>query len=76
MHKLSPPWEGPFIISKALGNGSYYLIDAREEESSSKLEQETKHPWNINLLRPFLHLAFCKQDIFLMINKIKPVPPT
>ena len=27
-HKLSAPWEGPFIISKVLGNGSYYLIDA------------------------------------------------
>ena len=27
-HKLSSPWEGPFIISKALGNNSYYLIDA------------------------------------------------
>src|SRR4051812_24513224 len=25
--KLSPPWEGPFIISKALLNGSYYLVD-------------------------------------------------
>ena len=29
-HKLSPPWEGPFIISKALLNGSYYLVDNRE----------------------------------------------
>jgi hypothetical protein len=29
-HKLSPPWEGPFVISKALLNGSYYLIDIRE----------------------------------------------
>ena len=29
MHKLSPPWEGPFIVSKALHNDSYYLIDAR-----------------------------------------------
>ena len=28
MHKLSPPWEGPFIISQALPNDSYYLIDA------------------------------------------------
>ena len=27
-HKLSDPWEGPFVISKALGNESYYLIDA------------------------------------------------
>src|SRR3954462_6130954 len=24
MHKLSPPWEGPFVISKNLHNGSYY----------------------------------------------------
>jgi hypothetical protein len=29
-HKLSPPWEGPFIISKALLNGSYYLVDICE----------------------------------------------
>uniref|UniRef100_A0ACD5ZI19 Uncharacterized protein n=1 Tax=Avena sativa TaxID=4498 RepID=A0ACD5ZI19_AVESA len=38
LHKLSPPWEGPFIIkgpfiiSKALLNGSYYLVDNRELE--------------------------------------------
>ena len=24
MHKLSPPWEGPFVVSKNLHNGSYY----------------------------------------------------
>ena len=53
MHKLSPPWEGPFIISKNLENDSYYLIDAREAESSNKSEQETKRSWNINLLHPF-----------------------
>ena len=29
MHKLSPPWEGPFVVSKNLHNGSYYLIDIR-----------------------------------------------
>ena len=27
MHKLSSPWEGPFVVSKNLHNGSYYLID-------------------------------------------------
>ena len=31
MHKLTPPWEGPFIVSKKLHNGSYYLVDVREE---------------------------------------------
>ena len=27
MHKLSPPWEGPFVVRKNLNNGSYYVID-------------------------------------------------
>ena len=27
MHKLCPPWEGPFVVSKNLHNRSYYLID-------------------------------------------------
>ena len=54
-HKLSVPWEGPFIISKVLGNYSYYLIDAqkpraRKEDDSGK---ETERPWNANLLRRF-----------------------
>jgi hypothetical protein len=29
-HKLSPPWEVPFIISRALHNNAYYLIDAQK----------------------------------------------
>ncbi|KAK1618335.1 hypothetical protein QYE76_023852 [Lolium multiflorum] len=29
-HKLQSPWEGPFVISKVLHNGSYYLVDFRE----------------------------------------------
>ena len=44
---------GPFFVSKVLGNGSYYLIDIREANKSSKSEEETKRPWNISLLRPF-----------------------
>ena len=49
-HKLSAPWEGPFIISKVLGNDSYYLIDAprpraRKRDDSGK---ETERPWNAN----------------------------
>ena len=41
MHKLSPPWEGPFIISRVLGNDSYYLVDARKEDDDddSKLAE-------------------------------------
>ena len=55
VHKLSPPWEGPFIISRALHNDSYYLIDAQEPKDGVKdtSDEETKRPWNVALLRPF-----------------------
>jgi hypothetical protein len=26
MHKLSPPWEGSFVVSRVLGNDSYYQM--------------------------------------------------
>ena len=44
MHKLSPPWEGPFVVSKNLNNGSYYLIDIREHNKSRTSEEETNSP--------------------------------
>ena len=55
MHKLSPPWEGPFIISKALKNDAYYLIDAQEPDryGVDRAGDESKRPWNVSLLRPF-----------------------
>ena len=53
MHKLSPPWEGPFVVSKNLHNGSYKLIDVREHKDSRKSEEETRRLWNIALLRPY-----------------------
>lgn len=59
MHKLSPPWEGPFIISKNLHNGSYYLMDAREDalinttSTTRKPLEEAPRPWNIAHLQPY-----------------------
>ena len=53
VHKLSPPWEGSFVVSKNLYNGSYYLIDVREHKDSCKSEEETRRPWNIAQLRPY-----------------------
>ena len=55
MHKLSSPWEGPFIVSKALLNDAYYLIDAQEPKKGKMdmSDEETKRPWNVALLRPF-----------------------
>ena len=52
-HKLSPPWEGTFVVSKNLNNRSYYLIDVREHKDSRKSEEETRRPWNIAQLRPY-----------------------
>ena len=55
MHKLSPPWEGPFIVSKALKNDAYYLVDAQEPDQYGvdRAGDESKRPWNVSLLRPF-----------------------
>ena len=54
-HKLSAPWEGPFIVSKALGNDSYYLIDAQKPRARKRDDsgKELERPWNANLLRRF-----------------------
>ena len=64
-HKLAPVWEGPFIISKAMKNGSYYLVDTWDDEKDPKKKNrkrkrnidveldETNRPWSIQQLRPF-----------------------
>ena len=54
-HKLSPPWEGPFIVSKVLKHDAYYLIDAQEPDQYGvhRAGDESKRPWNVSLLRPF-----------------------
>ena len=43
MHKLSPPWERPFVVSKNLNNGSYYLIDVREHADLSRKRRPAGH---------------------------------
>ncbi|XP_051229429.1 uncharacterized protein [Lolium perenne] len=53
MHKLSPPWEGPFAISRVLGNDAYYLTDVRKNDKGEPLTREVERPWNVNLLRRF-----------------------
>ena len=60
MQKLSPPWEGPFVVSRNLHNGSYYLVDAREKSEytndtmhSTKSLEGREQPWNITQLHPY-----------------------
>ena len=53
MDKLSPPWEGPFVVSKNLNNESCYLIDVRDHKDSRTSEEETRRSWNIAHLRPY-----------------------
>ena len=55
-HKLSSPWEGPFIVSKALCDcNAYYLINARKTNKRKRdtASEETTRPWNAELLRLF-----------------------
>ncbi|KAK1642902.1 hypothetical protein QYE76_060707 [Lolium multiflorum] len=59
------PWEGPFVVSKVLHNGSYYLVDWElkdrpanwhrkcKREDPDDIYDETDRPWNIAQLRPF-----------------------
>jgi hypothetical protein len=44
-HKLTPPWEGPFIIAKVLKPGTYKLANDQGEVYSNA--------WNIQQLRRF-----------------------
>jgi hypothetical protein len=44
-HKLTPPWEGPFIIGKILKPGTYKLANDQGEVYSNA--------WNIQQLRRF-----------------------
>ena len=45
MHKLSSPWEGPFIIKAVTQPGSYRLCDMDE--------RDVPNSWHIDLLRHF-----------------------
>ena len=69
-HKLSPPWEGPFVVSKNLHNGSYYLIDIREHKDSRKSEEETRRPWNIAQLRPYYTGATGSRGVHIFLSHV------
>jgi hypothetical protein len=44
-HKLTPPWEGPFVIAKVLKPGTYKLANSQGEVYNNA--------WNIRQLRRF-----------------------
>ena len=44
-HKLLSPWEGPFIITKVIGPGTYKLI--------TEDRKEVNNTWHISQLRRF-----------------------
>ena len=52
LHKLSSPWEGPFVVSRALSNNAYYIIDMREprKDKGDTSYNETERPCNVDLL--------------------------
>ena len=46
VHKLTSPWEGPFIIAEVIGGGAYRLKDPKTDEL-------IHNPWNAAQLRRF-----------------------
>ena len=55
-HKVSSPWEGPFIVSRTLHDrNAYYLIDARKLKKRKRdiASEEMTRSWNAELLCPF-----------------------
>ena len=46
-HKLSPPWEGPYMVTEVIRPGTYRLKD----DNGNVLT----HTWNIEQLRRFFH---------------------
>ena len=44
-HKLTPPWEGPYIVAKVLKPGTYKLANEKGEILNNA--------WNIEQLRRF-----------------------
>src|SRR4051812_36623037 len=46
VHKLSPQWEGPFIVSEVIGGGAYRLKNPKPDEYVG-------NPWNVANLRLF-----------------------
>ena len=54
-HKLTPPWEGPFVIAKVLKPGTYKLANNQGEIYGNA--------WNIKQLR-----RFYPQDVFKVVH--------
>jgi hypothetical protein len=52
-HKLSPPWEGPFIIHEVLRPGTYKI---KYEDG-----RVVTNAWNIKHLHPVLPLGKCSE---------------
>src|SRR5215216_6209517 len=45
-HKLAPAWEGPFLVTKVLNNGSYHLYNFVKRNDKPRA-------WNADLIRRF-----------------------
>jgi hypothetical protein len=53
-HKLSPPWEGPYVVVKVLKPGTYKLANEDGEELTNA--------WNIQQLRHFYPFVNCVRN--------------
>jgi hypothetical protein len=58
LHKITPPWEGPFIVTKILKPGTYKLANSQGEVYSNA--------WNIRQLHRFYPYDVFKSFIYLV----------
>ena len=63
MHKLSSPWEGPFIVKAVTRPGSYRLSDMDE--------RDVLNSWHIDLLRHFYPWSVHFKDMYLSYLSIQ-----
>jgi hypothetical protein len=60
MHKLSAPWEGPFIITEVISPSTYRLQWGRG--------QGVLNPWNMEHLRRFYpQISFYYNYVFIFL---------
>ncbi|CAN6712994.1 unnamed protein product [Malus baccata var. baccata] len=55
--KWSPTWEGPFIISRVLDRGGYYLADLKGNRQ--------KHPINVKFLKKYCPTLWDVRDCYI-----------
>jgi hypothetical protein len=62
-HKLTPPWEGPFIIAKILKPGTYKLANIQGEVYNNAWNiRQLRRFYSYDVFKSFIHLVYIRQQ--------------